>query len=54
MKNFCAWPYAVKIRLKILIYKYRLRFFVEFCLGQILALACAHDVFQYPAIKILK
>ena len=48
LKNYCACQYGVKILLKILIYRHKLRFFVEFCLAQILALACAHDVFQQP------
>jgi len=32
MKNYCAWPYGVKIRLKMLIYRHKLRYFAEFCL----------------------
>ncbi len=29
-ENYCAWQYGVKIRLKILIYKYKIRCFAEF------------------------
>jgi len=32
VKNYCACHYGVKILLKMLIYKYKLRVFVEFCL----------------------
>jgi len=50
LKNYCACRYSVKIRLKVLIYRHKLRFFAEFCLGHILALVGAHDVFQHPVI----
>ncbi len=32
LKNYCACQYSVKIRLKMLIYRYKLRYFAEFCL----------------------
>ena len=32
LKNYCAWPYGVKIWLKMLIYKYKLHFFAKFCI----------------------
>ncbi len=32
LQNYCVCHYGVKILLKILIYRHKLRFFVEFCL----------------------
>jgi hypothetical protein len=37
-----------KKQLKMLIYRHKLRFCIEFCPGHILALVCAHNVFQRP------
>ena len=32
LKTYCAWSYGVKIRLKMLTYRYKLRFCAKFCL----------------------